>query len=145
MEELIERMKMLGTFDDARYFYHVTNEDAEKILEEGLIVANPSWEQSFLEFTKAELEDVSTIVNENRNSRLRGANAIIVAAVYPEEMQNFVTKLCEDEAYSIVDWQGVGTPDYIVETGYILGYIDLKTLEFRANERCYIPVDCMDL
>ena len=43
MDELQERIINLTSNEEARYFYDFTNASGDKILEEGLVVANPLW------------------------------------------------------------------------------------------------------
>lgn len=48
MEELQEKIHSLTSNEEARYFYHFTGYNADEILENGLVVASPRWDESFL-------------------------------------------------------------------------------------------------
>ena len=135
MEELKDEISLLLSDDEARYFYHITNIDGEKILEEGLIVGNPSWEQSFLEFNEDEKNDITELIIDSLN---KDNKTIIIAGVYKDDMDFFVRRLDEDKALEIVNWEGCNNPDYIVLSSYIIGYIDLDTLEFVHNDRANV-------
>jgi hypothetical protein len=68
MEELQDEITSLTSNEEARYFYHFTNVSGDKILEDGLVVANPLWEQSFLEFSKEELANIASVLDDNKNT-----------------------------------------------------------------------------
>lgn len=140
MEELQEKINALTSSKEARYFYHFTNCEGDKILEEGLIVANPLWEQSFLEFTEEELQDIESVILENPSNKLKENKSMIVAGVYKDAMDSFIRKLRSDEQVDM-DWDGVGNPDYIVDSNHLLGYIDLDTLEISINEYANVISD----
>lgn len=133
MEELQNKILALTSEEDARYFYHFTSADGNKIIEEGLIVANPLWEQSFLEFTKEELENIKSVIDDNKSTNTKENNFMIIAGVYKDNMADFIRKLQIGEI-SDVDFEGVGNPDYIVDSNNLMGYIDLNTLELTINE-----------
>lgn len=133
MEELQNKILALTIEEDARYFYHFTSADGNKIIEEGLIVANPLWEQSFLEFTKEELENIKSVIDDNKSTNAKENNFMIIAGVYKDNMADFIRKLQIGEI-SDVDFEGVGNPDYIVDSNNLMGYIDLNTLELTVNE-----------
>lgn len=143
MEELQEKLIALTSNKEARYFYHITKVNAEKILNEGLIVANPNWYQSFIEFDDVSINNINGIINNNEGGNVVGANYILIAGVYLDEdgnLPNFIRPL---EEYDIVDinWEGVGNPEYIVDSEYIMGYIDINTLELTINENAYVMSD----
>ena len=133
MEDLQEFFDELSSNDEARYFYHFTSAPGDKIMDEGLIVANPSWEQSFLEFSPDELLNIEDVINDNKSNKFKNNNTMIIAYVYKDDIDYFIRKLSPDEI-SCIDFEGVSLPDYIVDTNYILGYIDLNTLELYINE-----------
>lgn len=133
MEELQEKINGLTSDKEARYFYHFTSARGDKILEEGLVVANPLWEQSFLEFTEEELNNIKNVILDNESTKIKENNTMIIAGVYEDAMDSFIRKLRNDEVVD-VNWDGVGNPDYIVDNEHLMGYIDLNTLELTINE-----------
>lgn len=133
MEELQEKINGLISDKEARYFYHFTSAHGDKILEEGLVVANPLWEQSFLEFTEEELNNIKDVILDNESTKIKENNTMIIAGVYEDAMDGFIRKLRSDEVVD-VNWDGVGNPDYIVDNEHLMGYIDLNTLELTINE-----------
>lgn len=133
MEELQEKIKALTANEEARYFYHFTSGDGSKILEEGLIVANPLWEQSFLEFTIDEINNIASVINDNKSTQTKENNFMIIAGVYKDAMHEFIRRLEDDEVIDI-EFEGVGAPDYIVDNHHLMGYVDLNSLELTINE-----------
>lgn len=84
MDELQERITNLTSNEEARYFYHFTNASGDKILEEGLVVANPLWEQSFLEFSKEELANIASVLDDNKSTIVKNNTTMIIAGVYKD-------------------------------------------------------------
>ncbi len=83
------------------------------------MVANPLWEQSFLEFSKEELANIASVLDDNKST---------------------IRKLRPEEG-AFLDFEGVGTPDYIVDNNNLLGYIDLENLELITNEYASVLSD----
>lgn len=144
MEELQEQITLATSDKEARYFCHLTSQAGDKLLEEGIIVANPEWEKSFLEFTDEELSDIESVIDSNASTEFKQNNTMIIVGVYKDSMKRFIRRLRDDEAYDI-DWEGVGTPDFVVDSDHIIGYIDLNTLEFVYNERSNVWSGFYDL
>lgn len=140
MEELQEKINSLTSDKEARYFYHFTSSNGDKILEEGLVVANPLWEQSFLEFSEEEINNIERVILDNQSTKLKNNNTMIIAGVYKDEMDNFIRYLRDDETIDI-NWNGVGNPNYIVDNEHLMGYIDLNTLELIINEYANVISD----
>ncbi len=133
MNELQEKMENLTSNEEARYFYHFTSASGDKILDEGLIVANPLWEQSFLEFSKDELANVGKVLEDNKSTNVKSNKTMVIAGVYKDSMDGFIRKLSSEES-SFIEFEGVGAPDYIVDSNHLLGYVDLDTLDLVVNE-----------
>lgn len=57
----------------------------------------------FLEFSKDELANIASVLDDNKST---------------------IRKLRPEEG-AFLDFEGVGTPDYIVDNNNLLGYIDL--------------------
>lgn len=58
---------------------------------------------------------------------------MIIAGVYKDNMDYFIRRLGEEEFLG-VNYEGVGSPDYIVDSNHLMGYIDLETKELAVNE-----------
>lgn len=142
MNDLQETIDGIINLDEARYFYHLTSKDGEEIMEEGLFVANPDWEQSFLEFNEEELSDINGLIDDN-SSKFRNNNTMIIVGVYKDAIGDLIRPLGNDEKY-FIDFEGVGLPNYIVDSRFIVGYIDLKTREIFLNDRAVVA-DCFEL
>ena len=140
MDELQDEITNLTSNEEARYFYHFTNASGDKILEEGLVVANPLWEQSFLEFSKEELANIASVLDANKSTIVKNNTTMIIAGVYKDSMDGFIRKLRPEEG-AFLDFEGVGAPDYIVDSNDLLGYIDLENLELIINEYASVLSD----
>ncbi|MBQ6841088.1 MAG: hypothetical protein IJO63_03105 [Bacilli bacterium] len=133
MEDLKELIASFPRDEGIRYFYHFTPSFPEDLVEQGIIVANPRWEQSFLEFTNNELDDIESVINDNKSTKVKQNRAMIIVAVYEDEMEKFIRPIANDYVNTVY-WEGVGSPDYIVDSANIIGYIDLETLTFVLND-----------
>lgn len=58
-----------------------------------------------------------------------------------EELQDEITNLTSNEEGAFLNFEGVGTPDYIVDNNNLLGYIDLESLELITNEYASVLSD----
>ena len=140
MEELQSKIDSLTSDEDARYFYHFTNFSADEILENGLVVASPRWYVSFLEFSDEELRNIESVIKDNKSTKLKDNAYLIIAGVYKDNFDHFIRELQEEEFVG-VNYEGVGTPDYIVDSPHLMGYIDLDTLELTVNENANVIGD----
>ena len=136
MNDLQETIDEIVNLDEARYFYHLTSKSGEDILEEGLFVANPLWEQSFLEFTEEEIKDIDSVIDNNR-SKIRNSHTMIIAGIYKDAIDDLIRPLNKGEK-AFVDFDGVGSPDYIVVSRFIVGYVDMDTREIVLNDRAMV-------
>ena len=136
MNDLQETIDEIVNLDEARYFYHLSSKSGEDILEEGLFVANPLWEQSFLEFTEEEIKDIDSVIDNNR-SKIRNSHTMIIAGIYKDAIDDLIRPLNKGEK-AFVDFDGVGSPDYIVESRFIVGYVDMDTREIVLNDRAMV-------
>ncbi len=139
MDTLKNELMHLTEEEGIRYFYHFTSADGDKILNEGLFVASFLWQQSFLEFTLDELLNIENVINDNKSNKIKINNTMIIAGVYEDDINNFIRKASNDEICP--DFEGVDTPDYIVDPNYIIGYIDLNNLELKVNEYASVLSD----
>lgn len=140
MEDLQEKIDSLTCDKEARYFYHITSGEGNDILENGLVVASSYWEESFLEFTDSELANIASVIEENKSNKIKQSHTIILAGVYEDGMDSFIRRLNEEESYDVI-WEGVGNPDYIVDSEHLMGYIDLDTLELVVNDKTNVYGD----
>lgn len=92
---------------------------------------------TFLEFDEEEISNIDEVIDDNINSRLRNSKTMIIVGIYKDAIKDLIRPLKDDEKY-FIDFEGVGTPDYIVDSRFILGYIDLDTRELYLNERCVV-------
>lgn len=137
MEELKEMIASFPRDEGIRYFYHITSTSGEDILEQGLVVANPRWDQSFLEFTDEELDNIQDVIDDNQSTKLKQNNTIMIAALYEDDIDIFIRPM-EGNASN---WEGVGSPEYVVVPEHFVGYIDLQRLEFILNEYANVALN----
>lgn len=132
MKELQDKILLLTDNDETRFFYHFTSSEASDILEKGLIVASKRWEESLLEFSNDEINNIESVLEDNKSTMIKQNNYMIIVGVPNERVNDFITSLNDD--FYDNNWEGVGNPDYIIDSNYIVGYIDLNNLELYINE-----------
>lgn len=109
-------------FDSNRYFYHITSKGTGKlILEEGLLLEEPKLISTTIEITPNMMAGIGSYIKDEYapTSVMKREEMVILGIPYDEV------------EYSIE--QSLGTMPYVIGSKYILGYIDLKTLEFYEN------------
>lgn len=109
-------------FDSNRYFYHITSKGTSKlILEEGLFLEEPKLNSTTVEITIDMMEGIGEYIKNEYmpNSVMKREEMVILGIPYDEV------------AYSVE--KSVGMMPFVIDNKYVLGYIDLKTLEFYEN------------
>lgn len=125
LEELIFNLD----FENNRYFYHITGKGfGDEIIEEGLFLEDRDLKSTTIELPKEMINDpISYCESEYADSLVKRQEMIIIGCEKSEVS-------CIVEKSSIPKWVGDQKLEYIVPNDYILGYIDLKTLEVIYNE-----------
>lgn len=145
MEERYELQKKFDeiTNDDIDIYCHFTDALGEDILESGLFVGNKEWYKSFLKLDANDLMDICAFIDDNGNKAI-GTSIMVVVAVFKDADEPFIRKsIGNDSIY--YNWSGVNSPDYIVDSEYILGYVDVNTMELFVNNRSLVVEDLMIL
>ncbi len=115
-----DEFRELVSLDGMRYFYHVTNQDADKICNEGLYLVENRLDSTTIEIPQEFINDpINYCLQENGENYRKNPNIILLGI--PEE----------DVKYAVVKnynkpkgWNQDELPLYVIPTNYIIGYID---------------------
>lgn len=109
-------------FDSNRYFYHITQKgNGRKISEEGLLLEEPRLKSTTIEITPDMMDGIGKYIEAEYapNSVMKREEMVLLGIPY--DMVNYVIKKSGQEL------------PYIVSNEYVLGYIELDTLEYNVN------------
>lgn len=109
-------------FDSNRYFYHITQKgNGRKIAEEGLFLEEPRLQSTTIEITPEMMNGIGKYIEEEYvpNSVMKREEMVLLGIPY--DMVDYVIKK-----------SGYELP-YMLENEYVLGYIELDTLEYNIN------------
>ena len=118
--------------NNLRYFYHVTNQDCDSILEEGFYMIDKELYKTMIE-VPAELKDDPLLYVEKEKgmkSSYRENGNIIIFGIDKDEIDYFVRE-CD---YIPFNWNNDFPPNYYISPDYILGYISNLEKSFILNE-----------
>lgn len=125
LEELIFNLD----FQNNRYFYHITGKGfGDEIIEEGLFLENEDLRSTTIELPEEMINDPITYCESEYIDALVKRQEMVIIGCAKSEVSYVVEKS------SIPKWIGDQKLEYVIPNGYILGYIDLKTLEVTYNE-----------
>lgn len=109
-------------FDSNRYFYHITSKGyGTTILENGLLLEEPDLKSTTIEITSDMMPQIGEYIEKEYvpNSLMKREEMVILGIPY------------EDVGY-VIEKSNDKLP-YVIRNGYILGYVDLETMEYYSN------------
>jgi len=139
MDELQEKVTEILSDEDAIYYAHFMRKNGSIIMENGLLVANPNWYESFYRLTSEEINNIDEFIDD-KITKYTDYQTVIIAVSYPDEITKdndpLIRKLEDFEEILKYNsnFEGVGAPDYIVDSYKMVGYIDILNREFITRE-----------
>lgn len=109
-------------FDSNRYFYHITQKgNGRKISEDGLFLEEPRLKSTTIEITPDMMIGIGKYIESEYvpNSVMKREEMVLLGIPY--DMVGYVIKESGEDL------------PYVIENEYVLGYIDLETLEYIVN------------
>lgn len=134
MEELENLFENLD-YENNEYFYHVTGKGfSNQIMEEGLCLEDKNLDSTTIKFPEELIQDPCKYCKEEyRNGIVKRQEMVILGC--PKGYDSY---LVEESSYPIEI--GDNLYNYFVSKEYILGYVDLETLDVTYNPE-YIDFD----
>lgn len=128
--EFDKRFKDVTSLDGVRYFYHVTDRDADIILEDGLYLVENDIFTTAIEINDEFKENPTKYtLNERGNFYRNNANIILIAV----EEDKFDYLLVPTNQVPD-NWDFESDPTCYIPSNNIVGYIDTNNLELIENE-----------
>ena len=110
-------------FENNRYFYHITSKGVgSEIVDRGLFLEEPSLNSTTIEITPSMMDEIGKYIE---------AEYVPHSVMKREEM--VILGIPNDEIDYVIEKSNDYLP-YIINNKYVLGYIDLQTLELFKNE-----------
>lgn len=122
-EELEFILKESLDFDNNRYFYHITSKGiGSEIIDKGLLLEEPALNTTTIEITLDMMDGIGKYIEDEYmpKSIMRREEMVILGI--PIDDIDYVIEKSNDYL------------PYIISNRYVLGFIDLKTLELYRNE-----------
>lgn len=134
VEELFNNLD----FENYSYFYHITGGgNGESICNEGLLMEEKELRSTTIEIKSEMIKDVKNFILNERGNNVRKTDEMVIISC-PKEEVNYLVK---NNNYISSNWENDKTPEYIIPSEYIMGYIDMRESEenftFTANENYY--------
>ena len=90
-----------------------------------------------IEIKSEMIKDVKNFILNERGNNVRKTDEMVIISC-PKEEVNYLVK---NNNYISSNWENDKTPEYIIPSEYIMGYIDMRESEenftFTANENYY--------
>lgn len=133
--EFVEQFRNLTSLSDVIYYYHVTNQDPETILNEGLFLVGDNIYTTAIVVPEEFREDPISYAEKERGTIGYRENASIVIIAIEENKENELVKPIE---YQPSNWNSDEEPNFYISPKNILGYIDTENIEFHLNDEADI-------
>ncbi len=109
-------------FDNMKYFYHITEQGSgDKILEEGLLMADKHLWSTTIEITPEMIKDPYNFIKGERGNNIRNTDEMNIIGCEKEDIDYLVTK---NDFYG---WNQEEDANYIIPRDFIMGYIDMRS------------------
>ena len=109
-------------FDNMKYFYHITEQGSgDKILEEGLLMADKHLWSTTIEITPEMIKDPYNFIKGERRNNIRNTDEMVIIGCEKEDIDYLVTK---NDFYG---WNQEEDANYIIPRDFIVGYIDMRS------------------
>lgn len=120
----------LISLDDMRYFYHVTNQNADDICNEGLYLVENRLDSTTIEIPQEFIDDpINYCLQENGNNYRKNPNIVLLGIPQDE-----VDYAIENNYEKPKSWNKDEQPLYVIPANYIIGYIN-NDFEIVINEQ----------
>lgn len=128
----IEIFNELINDSNLRYFYHITNQDCDTILEEGFYMIDKELYKTMIEVPDELKENPTSYVENEQGMKgsYRENGNMIIFGVDKAEIDYFV----RESNYIPSNWNNEFSPNYYISPDYILGYINNIEKSFILNE-----------
>ena len=109
-------------FDNMKYFYHITEQGSgDKILEEGLLMADKHLWSTTIEITPEMIKDPYNFIKGESGNNIRNTDEMVIIGCEKEEIDYLVTK---NDFYG---WNQEEDANYIIPRDFIVDYIDMRS------------------
>lgn len=126
----LEKLSEALSLENVKYYYHVTNQDSELIMNEGLFMVGNRIEETAIEIPKEFKENPIEYCEGEKGLEYRKNPSIIIIAIDKDEIEYLIKPI---EFYPS-NWNHDEMPNNYIESRYILGYINTNNYDLVLNE-----------
>ena len=132
---LAEQFKQLTNLTEVTYYYHVTNNNPEDILNDGLYMVGSNIYETAIEIPEEFRENPAQYaLGERGNLGYRENASIIIIGIFEDKQD----ELIKPATIIPSGWNADELPNYYIPKENILAYIDTNTLELIVNDNADI-------
>ena len=132
----LEKLMNSLDFENNRYFYHITGQGfGDEIIEEGLALEERDLRTTTIEIPKEMIDNPIEYCESEYSDTLVKRQEMVIIGCEKGQVAYII------EQSDIPRWVGDQKLDYIIPNEYILGYIDLKTLEITYNSEYWCKIE----
>lgn len=133
-EEFNDRFNELTNLEDIIYYYHITNENVENILENGLYMVEDKIYTTAIEidndFKSNPLEYAEKEITHSHAHSYRENAKIVIIGIDKDNKSNLIQDYVENN----IDWSNDNKANYYIPSNYIIGYIDVINKDIIVND-----------
>ena len=130
MKEFLEQFNEVMSWENVKYFYHVTNCNPELILSEGLFLVENNIFSTAIEIPEEFKKDPINYCDNEKGRFYRKNPFIVLIAIDTDKIDYLV----QPSIYPPQDWIIEDEPNFYIPSKYILGYIDTTQYKLVLNE-----------
>lgn len=126
----IETFNELLSIDNTRYFYHVTNQNPDYILQQGLFLFENRLSSTTIEIPEEFKKDPINYCLQEKGENYRKDPFIVLLGIPTEEVKYAIVKNYEMP----ISWDKEDFPKFVIPSQHIIGYINTSDFEITLNE-----------
>ena len=128
-QEFIEKFKNSVSLDGVTYYYHVTDINPKRILEEGLFMMDDKIYKTAIQIPKEFIDDPITYCEGEKGNFYRKNPSIVIIGIDNDNIDDLVREI----EYYPSEWMNDEMPNFYISPKYILGYINTNDYEYVLN------------
>ena len=128
--DFLDKINEALSLKNVKYYYHVTNQDPELIINEGLFMVGSKIEETAIEIPKEFKENPIDYCEGEKGLEYRKNPSIIIIAVDKDDIEYLIKPI----DYYPSNWNHDVAPNYYIDSKFILGYINTDDYDLMLND-----------
>ncbi|HPE14229.1 MAG TPA: hypothetical protein PLT65_00120 [Bacilli bacterium] len=136
-----ENIRNLTSLDGVRYFYHITPNNAEDIINEGLFLKENRLSSTTIELPDEFYDDPISYCLGERGHGYRENASIVLLGIPEDEVDYAIEQNYSERGH----WNEFDDPNFVIPSQYIIGYIDTNDFSINLNSDYILANEYDDL